>query len=187
MKINHLVVNVTIEVEVKFRVANLEDVEYKLLEWGAKLVEIVVQRDHYFNHPSRDFAKSDEALRIREEGELVYITYKGPKFDSKSKTRKEIEFKISQRDEANEMLQLLGFERVLVVSTQRREYKLDEITWCLDEVDGLGFFIELEKMIKSKKETKQVLAEMFRIVKKIDLNPDDNITKSYMELILERK
>ena len=63
-KINHLVIIVTIEVEVKFRVANLEDIEYQLLEWGAKLVEIVVQRDHYFNHPSRDFAKSDEALRM---------------------------------------------------------------------------------------------------------------------------
>ena len=65
-----------VEVEVKIKVDDFEDIEYKLLERGALLEEIVMQRDHYFQHPSKDFNKTDEALRIREDGDRFYLTYK---------------------------------------------------------------------------------------------------------------
>ena len=176
-----------IEVEVKFRVPNLEEIEYQLIEWGANLDEIVIQRDHYFNHPSRDFAETDEAFRIREEGESTFLTYKGRKINKKSKTRKEIEIKISQTKEAAEMLELLGFKKVLVVSKQRRIYKLDDVAWCLDEVDSLGSFLELEKIVKNNKDIQRTLDNMFKLVAKIGLNPKENITTSYMELLLENE
>lgn len=176
-----------IEVEVKYKVANLEDIEYQLIEWGAKLEEIVIQRDLYFNHPSRDFAKTDEAFRIREEGESTFLTYKGSKISKKSKTRKEIEFKISQAKEAAEMLELLGFKKVLVVSKQRRIYKLDDVNWCLDEVDSLGSFLELEKIVKYKKDIPKTLDSIFELVAKVGLKPKENITTSYLELLLENK
>ena len=53
-----------IEVEVKAHATNLDDIEEKVL----KLVlqgERRISEDLYFNAPHRDFAQTDEALRIR--------------------------------------------------------------------------------------------------------------------------
>ena len=49
----------TVEVEVKIKIKDFNSIELKLLEEGALLEEIVNQRDHYFQHPSRDFNEWD--------------------------------------------------------------------------------------------------------------------------------
>ena len=83
-----------IEVEVKAKIDNFEDMEKKLENLGAIKSKKEFQEDIYFNSPIVDFAKTDEALRIRTTKENneknIFITYKGPKIDSKSKTREEI-------------------------------------------------------------------------------------------------
>ena len=55
-----------IEVEVKASVKNFEDVEKNLIQIGAKRIDNEHQHDVYFNSDHKDFAKTDEALRIRE-------------------------------------------------------------------------------------------------------------------------
>ena len=81
----------TIEVEQKFRVADTEGVRKKLVALGATFHEPIRQVDLYFAHPQRDFAQTDEALRLRQVGSENYMTYKGPKLDQNTKTRHEIE------------------------------------------------------------------------------------------------
>ena len=49
------------------------------------------QVDTYFSHPARDFAATDEALRIRSIDQENFVTYKGPKLDATTKTRREID------------------------------------------------------------------------------------------------
>lgn len=56
------------EVEKKFPVDDLNEVVAKLEELSATFSEPVVQVDRYFAHPVRDFASTDEALRIRSVG-----------------------------------------------------------------------------------------------------------------------
>src|SRR5205085_2625708 len=53
------------EVEQKFRLSDLPGIDEKLRQLGAVDGPTVVQVDCYFRHPSRDFAQTDEALRIR--------------------------------------------------------------------------------------------------------------------------
>ena len=48
----------------------------------------------------RDFARTDEALRLRHVGEFNYITYKGPKLDATTKTRREIEIGLADGHQA---------------------------------------------------------------------------------------
>ena len=87
-----------IEVEVKAKIDNFEDMREKLNNLGAVKTKEEFQEDIYFNSPIVDFAKTDEALRIRttkqNNEKHIFITYKGAKIDSKSKTREEIEFGI---------------------------------------------------------------------------------------------
>ena len=78
------------EVEQKFALDSVAEVEQRLAHWGAGS-GVSEQSDLYFNHPARDFAKTDEALRLRSVGDEHFITYKGPKLDATTKTRQEIE------------------------------------------------------------------------------------------------
>src|SRR5437763_12543571 len=80
-----------LEVEVKFAVADFAPLEAALARWGAIWSPPRPEADHYFNAPDRDFARTDEALRVRSVGKSNCVTYKGPKIDRATKTRLEIE------------------------------------------------------------------------------------------------
>ncbi len=56
------------EIEVKFRVADHADLERRLASRGVVPEGTVEHRDAYLAHPSRDFASTGEAFRIRGEG-----------------------------------------------------------------------------------------------------------------------
>lgn len=146
-----------IEVEQKFRVDDFASVVAKLDELGATKQKPVRQVDAYFAHPQRDFAATDEALRLRRVGESNVITYKGSKLDAttltnRTKARREIELPLAGGGPAYEawveMLEALGFARVREVSKLRTCYHLElasrELEVALDAVDGLGAFVEIE-------------------------------------------
>ena len=93
--------------------------------------------DTYFNMPEelRNFKETDEALRLRKSVEYkkddktgdsninYYITYKGKKIDSTTKTREEIEVKISDIEDTNKLLKLLGFREIFTVRKERELYE----------------------------------------------------------------
>lgn len=177
----------SIEVEMKFKLENLEDIEYFLIEHKAELLEVVNQRDHYFNHPSRDFSETDEALRIREESQTIHLTYKGPKIDSETKTRKEIEINLGNAQKMAKVLELLGFIRTLIITKERKIYRFDEILFCLDNVESLGYFLEVEMLIGDKKQLSATKQKLFQVLEKVDIDYKTTIRKSYLELLLEKE
>ena len=86
------------EVEQKHRVRMSAVLVARLAERGVELENAIEQSDQYFAHPCRDFAKTDEALRIRVVGDKSFVTYKGPKLDKTTKTRHEIELPLDAGD-----------------------------------------------------------------------------------------
>lgn len=178
------------EVEQKFRVADSAAIGRQLHELGADEAGVVEQLDHYFNHPSRDFAQTDEALRLRQVSESNFITYKGPKLDSTTKTRREIELPLPTGSDAltqySELLTALGFRGVAKVHKTRRQFRVGwqgrEIEIALDRVDGLGTFVELEVTADD-----QTLAGAKSAIASLaaKLNLTDNERRSYLELLLE--
>ncbi|HQU42072.1 MAG TPA: class IV adenylate cyclase, partial [Pirellulales bacterium] len=83
------------EVERKYRIEDEGPLVERVRGLGGAFGPRQQQVDTYYSHPARDFAATDEALRIRRVGEKASITYKGPKIDSSSKTRQEIEAELS--------------------------------------------------------------------------------------------
>ena len=79
------------EVEQKYPLADVAEVEAVLARLGATWHGTAEQVDRYFNHPSRDYAVTDEALRLRRTDDRLAITWKGPRLDATAKTRREIE------------------------------------------------------------------------------------------------
>ncbi|AEA46111.1 class IV adenylate cyclase [Archaeoglobus veneficus] len=166
------------EVEVKFSVEGFEEVEKKLAETGKFVIE-KEEEDLYFNSPWRDFRKSDEALRIRKDSEGVTLTYKGRKIDKETKTREEIKLKVEDFDNCRRILEKLGFTPVRWVKKRRRIYQVGEAVVCLDEIDGLGKFVEVE--IESE-DVEGAKKKVFEVARSLGLE-GESIRKSYLEML----
>src|SRR5579859_2774691 len=105
-----------LEIEMKFPSPDFPALEKRLAELGARPGKTLEESDEYFNAPDRDFARTDEALRIRRIGEANFVTYKGPKLDAQTKTRTEIEVPLGEGEAVAakfaDLLTHLGYRRV---------------------------------------------------------------------------
>ncbi len=135
-----------LEVEAKFKVKDLETIENQLKDLNAEFVHIVRQTDTYFS--SRKVMRKGTGMRIRKEktadGELTMITFKGPRQRGEFKSRTEIELEIDDADKALLLLSELTLSPTLVIDKLRKIYDLDDCQVCLDKVNRLGMFVEIE-------------------------------------------
>lgn len=177
------------EVEQKFAVADLEEVATRLAALGVDLGEVRHESDLYFSHPARDFARTDEALRIRRVGSRAYVTYKGPKVDATTKTRHEIDLPlpdVAAAPQWQQLLEALGFRPVAEVRKARRKALLAwlgrQVEVSLDVVEHVGTYVELELVtdragVEPAKQVLQALAT--------ELGLRTSERRSYLELLLE--
>ncbi len=170
-----------LEIEVKARLRSPIETKERLLAMGAKYVKTSVQDDTYYNHPARDFAVTDEALRIREQTGQVVLTYKGPKVDKLTKTREEIKVEVFDEVMVKSILTRLGFRKVRKVVKTRNYYTLQGMKVMLDEIDGLGDFIEVEKPGEEYEPR-----ELIDFLGDIGVGEVDMERKSYLELLIEK-
>jgi adenylate cyclase class 2 len=144
-----------LEIELKFRAAAFAPVERQLAAWGATPAAPITEEDQYFNAPDRDFATTDEVLRLRRIDGSNRITYKGskrPAGPGGAKSRPEIEIPYADGAEAaaqfRQLLLHLGYRPSAVVRKRRQIFHLRRAEFalevCLDEVEGLGRFVEVE-------------------------------------------
>lgn len=181
-----------LEIEMKFRVNDFTAVEKKLQAWKADALPALDEADHYFNAPDRDFAKTDEAFRLRTVGTDNSVTYKGPKETGPTKTRTEIEIGlepgIAAADKFCQLVQHLGYRPTAVVKKRRTIYELERggfsLEACLDEVETLGHFVEIEIVAEPahKKRAQALLLEVAR-----DLGLPASEPRSYLEMVLAKK
>jgi adenylate cyclase class 2 len=181
-----------LEVEMKFPVAGFASVECRLAEWGGVFDPPIDEVDSYFNAPDRDFAQTDEALRLRRIGSANRITYKGPKRDPQTKTRTEIELPLAEGEgseaDFTRLLQHLGYRSVRQVKKRRRICRLERqgfaLEACLDEVEGLGRFVELE-IQATENHLDRARAVLLSCAAELGLSLSER--RSYLELLLESR
>ena len=175
-----------IEVEVKAWLENERELEQLLHQIGAKYLKTINQSDIYYNHPNKDFKKTDEALRIREEEKKYILTYKGPKIDEKTKTREELEVYFNEKKKMQEILEGLGFKAIYEVKKSRKIFNLNEIKIAIDKVEDLGTFIELETEVDSKEEVLNAVNLLLAKLKILGISETKTERRSYLELLLEK-
>jgi adenylate cyclase class 2 len=186
------------EVELKVR-ADHGAVRDRLDALGATRAGRVRQVDTYYDAPHRDFAETDEALRVREEtaepgtgsdggqgGEIeTRLTYKGPLVEQESKTREEAETAVADPGAMRAVLDGLGFEPAATVEKERDRYQVEGYTVTLDTVDGLGEFVEVETEVGSEPEVEAAREEAAALLERLGLDPGEGIRTSYLGLLLE--
>ena len=191
------------EVEMKVRAGGVET-RAQLREAGASLSRVVFQEDTYYDAPHRDFAETDEALRMRREATLApdaptavegvmdalddgafdtRVTYKGPLVDDASKTREEFETGVADGETMARVFSELGFAPAATVAKRREFWALDDVTVTVDDVADLGTFVEAETETDEAGvgDARERVADALRA---LDLDPDDQILTSYLGLLL---
>lgn len=175
----------SIEVEVKVPVNNLDEIRNKLVKLGARYLETRLETDIYLNHPSRDFSKTGEALRIRVSNGSCLLTYKSA-LDGTMKVRRELEVQCSNASVLLEILEALGFHPMIKISKIREVYELkDNIRLYLDEVRFLGRFLEIEVTCPSNRR-EEAEAIIKNLISSLKLS-GPLITIPYIELIFRKR
>jgi adenylate cyclase, class 2 len=178
-----------LEVEVKFRGADRAATVAALLEMGAQLVEDRTDADLYFRAPDRDLKATDEAFRLRRMGAKSVLTYKGPRRDTDTKTRTEIEVPLAPGAEAAEraeqLFAALGYTPVTTVRKKRRVYQLTRDDFhceaCFDAVEGVGEFVELE-IVAEEADYERAKAAVLALAAELGLSEKE--PRSYLRMVL---
>lgn len=171
-----------IEVEIKVEAPH-EEVEDRLQKVGAESHGEHVQHDVYYSAPHRDFEETDEALRTRAEDGDVYVTYKGPKLDGETKSRREIDLEVGNLDLADDLLKALGFEEFGRVRKHRTKYVYGDHVVVLDDVEGLGEYVEVETVVEDEEGFEEARDGVKQMLRRLQLDPRGSVRESYLELL----
>lgn len=168
------------EIEIRAKIKNIKNIEQCIVGLGAKLVKQKRQIDKYFGEINL-FKKLGYSflMRVRNEGDKKFLTYKGAKL-KKDGVWEEYEFKIDNEITAEAMLKAMGLEKIIEVKKNRIEYKLNDLTICLDNIEGLGHFIEIE----SQDDNDINKDKLKNFIDKLDIKENQIIHKGYVTMLL---
>lgn len=178
----------SLEIELKYPLPDPSHVTETLgVAWG----DAYVETDRYLRHPAKDFSTTGEALRLRLSDDAVLVTYKGPRQAHAVKTRREIELPLG-RGQADlerfaELFAALGFEPVAEVRKVRRQATVErdgrKLTLCLDRVDQIGDYLEIEA-IAEPDDVAAAQAAVAALAAQLDLGQLE--PRSYLTLLLAK-
>ncbi|MHC4294725.1 MAG: class IV adenylate cyclase [Planctomycetota bacterium] len=176
------------ELEAKFKVANFSGVRRALRAAGAVYRGTAIETDAFFDTPKRTLYRSGRAMRLRrvrmirsaENGRTGgwLLTVKSRRQDNpRVKIRREIQTRVEDGEVLSEILHAAGLREMIRLEKRRASYSLGKCLGELDELEGLGCFVEIEAP------TQRMLNAARR---KLNL-PDNPITATYTQLLAERR
>ena len=137
-----------VEIEVKFRVENIQKLEEKLRGLGFRVVTPrTFERNTLYDTPDRRLRNQQAILRIRKYGDRWVLTHKclPPTHDpeARHKHRVETETEVADGDALGAIFAQLGYGPVFAYEKWRSEYA-DANGHCVLDETPIGAFAELE-------------------------------------------
>jgi adenylate cyclase class 2 len=77
----------------------------------------------------------------------------------------------------------MGYKSAVKINKVRRKAKHLGYEICVDEVEGLGTFIEVEKVTDDCEDSKEVQKELFHFLESLGVNKNDVVMRGYDTLI----
>ena len=100
-------------------------------------------------------------------------------------TRNEYEIEISNIETGMEILENLGYTSVYPVVKMRQYFKKGESRACLDQVENLGDFLELEIVVEDDRDRDKALDKIMLILQELGYEKKDVIRRSYLSMLQE--
>jgi adenylate cyclase, class 2 len=136
------------EIEVKFHIQDPEELVLALKKRNIQLSEAVTQDDQAYAPTGWSYGDSKfgvSFVRLRTVAGQHTFTLKRPTENALS--CEEYETVVEDRDQMNQAILAMGYQPTVRIVKVRRTAKLPDLEVCLDEVLGLGPFLELERMV----------------------------------------
>ncbi len=174
------------EVKVYLDRAEEEGILNRLVSLGFVVEGGVCEEDHYFDMRGCPGYRDGSVLRFRKVvsgSSIEYrLTYKGLIPSEGVKARDEIEVPLQSEDVLT-ALKMVGL-RTVVIRKRRTYLSGMGLKLSLDFVECLGTYLEFEELNPSSAE--EFLSKVRSVLKLLGLEGRELITKSYLEMYLER-
>lgn len=173
------------EIEIKARVESLASIREVLQEKGAELSESVTQHDVVWGLPGVKGNNQAPWLRLRTETKNGTTSHVFTLKRSVTGQLDSIEHETEIKDpvEAAWIVRELGFELYADTRKTRQKTKLGDIEFCLDSVDGLGEFVEAEKMTEADADYEKTVAELWNLFEEFGVSRISEVTDGYDTLM----
>lgn len=178
------------EIEVKVKVDNLEKIAEELKARGCVLSDPIEQRDIIFVDSDygefEKFHPKKNLLRIRSTKGKFIFTIKQPQSNELDSIERETE--IINPEEMEQALLLMGYHERVRVNKIRRTAKYENWEICLDEVEGIGSFVEVEELTDDTANPDEIQGKILEFLKGLGAKEADRVTTGYDTLVyLSRK
>ena len=171
------------EIEIKARVSNRNALFEALRTHNITLSEPVTQRDQVFGLTGLDGSGHNSApwLRLRTETKSGQVTQYFTLKKSITNQMDSIEHETVVADGAEiiAMMSHLGFAPYSDLTKTREKTKIGEIEICVDHIDGLGDFIEVEKLTFEDANYSEVAEDLWRMLESFGVLRTDHVTDGY--------
>ena len=146
--------------------------------------ELIEQKDIIYVNDLNNIESVEGSvwLRLRKEQDNIELNYK--KQSSRKQESKEIEFGVDSYEKAKQFLEELGYKKWVEVNKKRRYFKYLKYNLCIDEVERLGFFIEIELLV-DEKDKNDYIDELISVAKVLGLDKQNIINSHYDTMIYE--
>lgn len=137
-------------IEVEHRASLTEEKFMSLMnEMKGMFIRTDHENDTYYYPPHRDYEMTPEGrefLRLRIRNNESIFEHKNVVYNNGKKTHSvELPVRITEPEAFRKMLEILGFREHMAVEKTRHVFEDENFVIVLDDVKGLGYFIEIEK------------------------------------------
>jgi adenylate cyclase class 2 len=153
------------EVEVKYHIHDAEALLVALKARGIELEEPVHQDDQAYAPESWSYGDGKlgvSFVRLRTVGGRHTFTLKRPAENALSCD--EYETAVADRKQMHRAILAMAFRPTVRIAKVRRTAELPSLSLCVDEVAGLGTFLELERIVPDNASGEAVQAELAAFV-----------------------
>lgn len=170
------------EIEVKLKVKDMPALEQALAAQDCVLSAPIHQHDVVYSKDGdtsiwEGMQEGYIVVRIRRDDRGAIFTLKQQRTNEHDNI--ECETRIEDADAMHRALLLMGFVPGVEVKKIRRKGKLGEYEICLDHAEGLGDFVELEKMAGDDADPAQVAEALYAKLESLGLSRADEELRGY--------
>jgi adenylate cyclase, class 2 len=171
------------EVEVKYRIRDLETVLAALKEAGIELGAPFCQDDQAYAPVGWAYGDDRHGIpfaRLRTADGQHVFTLKRPTENVLS--CEEHETAVADREQMHQAILAMGFWPTVRIVKTRRTGSLGDMAICVDELDGLGAFLEVERMVPADIPGEAVQGELSGFVGSLGIDAE-RMTQTYDVLL----
>jgi adenylate cyclase class 2 len=170
------------EIEVKAKLRDPEAFLKAAAKRGIKFGPIIEQDDTTYTNKLSYDDPNWNIFRLREQDGKIILTMKH-KASTRSRDNHEYETVVSDGAEARKMLERLGFTYDVNLHKCRRIAHYKGLELCFDDIQKLGEFVEIEKLVSEEVDIDAVQTELWGILEGLGVHKDDRTHRGYDTLM----